>query len=300
MMSRLQNPSLLTAIIITFIGFFMWSCSDAIIRLLKDYSPIHVACIASLGSVISLMICAPILGGFRDTIFLPKLKLRLTRGVILAFSNFMAFITFANLEMAPAYAIIFIIPVMAKVLSVMLTKETISLRSWLISGLGFFGVLIVVRPGMIPLGIGSLAALALVFFFSIGQVMTRWIGKENQTLMSMSLFQYSIVTLAFGAYIFLGDQTIAMPLGDIVLALLIGVIAVIGTILVSNAYACHPTAYIAPIQYSQMLWGIALGALMFGEYPDAWTLVGAAIIIISGLMLLRASTRRKDIAIKPL
>lgn len=300
MFNRLQNPSLMTAIIMTFIGFSMWSFSDSVIRLLKEYPATHVAFIAGIGSFSSIILLSHWLGGFRDTFYLPKLGLRFFRGVVLMVSNFMAFITFAHMEMAPAYAIIFIIPVAAKILSVLLTKETISARSWVISLIGFLGVLIVVRPGMVPFGIGAMAALALVFFFAVGQVMTRWIGKENQTLMSMSIFQYSLVTILLGIWIFARGETITMDATDIMFGLSIGVLSVFGAILVSNAYACHPAAYIAPVQYSQILWGIALGALLFGEYPDVWTLVGAGVIITSGLLLLRSSKRRKNPVVKPL
>ena len=288
----------------TFVGFSMWSFSDAIIRHLKDNPTIHVAFIAGLGAIITVIVCAPLLGGFRDTIFLPKLRLRLLRGVILSFSNLMAFITFANLEMAPAYAIIFIIPVAAKILSVVMMKESISARSWFISGLGFLGVLIVVRPGMVPMGIGSIAAFLLVLGFSIGQVMTRWIGKEHQTLMSMAGFQYALTAIMLGLYIIMRGEVIQMSVIDMAWSGLIGALCIFGALLVSNAYACHPAAHIAPVQYTQMLWGISLGALLFGEYPDMWTLVGAAVIIVSGLLLLRSSARAKKrtdkIAIKPL
>ena len=59
--------------------------------------------------------------------------------------------------------------------------------------------------------------------------------------------------------------------------------------LVSNAYASAPTAHVAPVHYVQIIWGALLGAVLFGEYPDLYTIIGGGIIIGAGLLLIRYS-----------
>lgn len=280
----IQSP-ITRAMLLAFTGFSFWAMSDALVRFLREYPVQHTAFITSLTVVALLLLLSPWLGGVKETITKPKLKLRLVRGLLLGVSNILSFITFTHLELATAYALIFIIPLTSKVLSVWWTGEKIPPRAWAISALGFIGVLIVMRPGLIPLNIGVFAALGLVMFFSSGHVLARVIGKENQTLLSLSLFQYCVVSMVMSFLAF--PEILNMPISAVLTAMAIAVFAVIGSLCASNAFAIAPTAYVAPVHYTQMLWGIGLGAAVFGEYPDFWTLLGAGIIIASGLMLLK-------------
>ena len=282
-----QTLSHIQAILLAFSGFTLWVFSDAIVRVLKDYDPIPLVFIANFTALAIALIGAPFMGGFRETITRPKLKLRMARGALLSISTFLSFIAFANLELTTAYAIIFAAPLAAKVLSVFLTGEQIRMRSWLISLLGFAGVLVVIRPGLVPMNIGAMAALGLVFFFALGYVLARKIGPENQTQLSFVIFQYFILSVVCG---FIGfEQAIQIPPADIALAASIGVLSLAGNLCVSNAYTKAPTAVVAPVHYTQILWGVALGALLFSEYPDIYTSIGAAIIIAAGLLLIRYS-----------
>lgn len=273
------------AMLLAFAGFSSWAISDALVRLLKEYPIKDIAFITSFTVVVLLLILSPWLGGLKTTLTQPKLKLRLFRGLLLSISNFLSFTAFTHLPLATVYAIIFIIPLAAKILSVILTGEKINPRAWAISALGFAGVLIVMRPGIMPLDIGVLAALGLVVFFATGHVLARFIGRENQTLLSMTLFQYIFVSIFMAPLAI--PEIATLPPEAILTAMSIAVFAIGGSICVSNAFASAPTAYVSPVHYTQMLWGIGLGAVLFGEYPDFWTLAGAVVIIGSGLMLLK-------------
>ena len=277
--------------LVAFIGFASWTVGDAIVRYLNDYPTVLIACLSSTFSVLFAVISAPYIGGFRKTFTDPKLGWRLFRGLLLAVSGFFAFVAFARLELTTAYAIIFAAPFVAKILSVIIMKEHIRPRSWAITALGFAGVLIVLRPGMVPVSIGALAALALAFFFGLGYVLSRYIGAENQTFMSMSLFQYFFLMLgtaypAYNAFIALPPE-LALSLNDYLLLIFSGAICIYGSMAVAYGFIHGPSAIIAPIHYTQILWGVALGAWLFGEYPDAWTLAGGSVIVGAGLLLIR-------------
>lgn len=199
-----------------FAGFTMWTVSDAIIRYLNDYP---ITLITFLGSAMALVFTcffAPWIGGFKKTFTDPKLGLRMLRGLFLTISGFLSYIAFSNLELPTAYAFIFVAPFIAKIFSIFLTGENIRPRSWAITALGFLGVLIVLRPGMVPISIGSMAALGLSVMFAAGYVLGRYIGPENQTLMSMALFQYLFLTIAtaYPAYQEFVNMPADMVLGD--------------------------------------------------------------------------------------
>jgi len=263
--------------------------ADVIIRMMREYSPFTVGLIAACSSLFFLMVFSPWLGGVRATFQSTRLKWLWLRGVVLAVAGFLPFVIFAHLEMSKAYAIIFVGPIVAKIISIFLNRERITLFAWCITLCGFVGVLIVLRPGYMPLGIGAIAALAWAFFFGLGYVMGRTIGEENQTVLSMSLFLNIVMAVVLVIPGILYFE--AMPLAHVLLIASIGVLGAMGEMLVSLSYARAPSAYVAPVQYTQIIWGVIWGILFFGEYPDAWTMAGAAVIIGAGLMLVWMTQR---------
>lgn len=286
-----SENSVLLSIMAAFLGFTLWAWGDAIVRYLREY-PVEVIVVFSNGGCLVLLsIFSKYLGGFKKTFTQPKLKMRLARGACLSLSNLFGFVAFMNLDLATAYALIFCAPFMAKIFSVILMREQISLRSWIITIIGFIGVLIVVRPGMIPLNIGTAAALGLTVFFSFGYVLGRYIGPENQTLLSMTFFQFFIMFCIMLWPVFSIWDQLEISLLDLVLFGSMSVFFVMGSLLVSHAYAHAPAAYIAPVHYLQIIWGAVLGAVLFGEYPDGWTIAGGSIIVFAGLLLIKYSRR---------
>jgi len=274
-----------------FIGFTLWTVSDAAVRYLKDYPTLLIAFLGSFISVIILCIFARFLGGFSETLKRPQLKLRLLRGLLLSASGLCSFYVFANLDLAKAYAIIFVAPLLAKVLSVFITRENIRPRSWAITSLGFIGVLVVIRPGAMALDLGSALALVLAFFFALGYVMSRYIADENQTLLSMALFQYAFVSLATALPAYFAYQNMALELSayQYISLFIFSAAGVGGSILISKAFSIAPTQIIAPVHYVQIIWGALFSAFLFGEMPDGWTIIGGTVITLAGLLLIRFS-----------
>ncbi|MBI1301311.1 MAG: EamA family transporter [Alphaproteobacteria bacterium] len=286
-----------------FLGFSLWNIADAFIRSLNDYPTVLISCMASWTSTILLLCLSPYLGGVRDTLLRPQLKLRFFRGMVLACCNFSVYIALAHLDLATTYAVIFAAPFIAKVLSVLLTGENIRLHSWLITLLGFIGVLIVLRPGTAPFDIGFAAALFAAFFFALGFVLTRYIKAENQTMLSMGIFQYSIVAVlalipALHAYNTM-PPNMNIGLLQIISILCISSSGITGSILVSRAYSGAPTQVVAPVHYVQIIWGALLSAVFFSEYPDQWTIIGAAVIVISGILLIRHTRPIAEVNLEP-
>lgn len=214
MKAVLENPTL-KAMMMAFIGFTLWAWGDAIIKYVGSHSPIMIAFFASIGSVGALCVLAPKLGGWHDTWHKPKLRLRMFRGALLMITGVMSIIGFSNLELTKAYAIVFCIPLLSKILSVFILKEKIRLQSWIISLTGLSGVFVVLRPGLVEVDGPSLALLCGAIFFAVGYILTRYIGEENQTPLSMSLFQYSFTLLVMGPAAFLFFDPLSVPISDI-------------------------------------------------------------------------------------
>ncbi|NBX66264.1 MAG: DMT family transporter [Proteobacteria bacterium] len=280
----IQNQNL-KAMAMAFGGFTLWTMGDAAIRYLRDYPPIQIAFLCGIYSLALLIAFSPYFGGLAETFRKPKLGLQIFRGVVLGVCGLTSFYTFAYLELPTAYAIIFLAPFFAKILSVKLNREAVPKAFWLLSALAFLGVLIALRPGTLPMNIGVLTAFLSTGLFALGYVLGRTIGEENQTSLSTCLFPDICMVVMFMVPTFI--NFVPMEPHDFYVAVFIGAQSAIGTMLVSVAYAKAPTAYIAPVHFTQIVWGVIWGALLFREYPDAWTIVGALIIIGAGVMLVR-------------
>ena len=276
-----------------FAGFSLFSIADTFIRSLNEYPTLVVICLAYSMTTLFLLLLSPFLGGLRNTLTQPQLKLRFLRGIVLACCYFLVYVALSNLDLTTTYALIFAGPFIAKILSIVINGENIRLRSWIITGFGFIGVLIVLRPGMVPMNIGALAAIGAAFFFGLGFVLTRYIRPENQTLLSMALFQYAIIAVCCaipGWYTYQAmPPELNLGVQQWLSFLCINITGISGTILVSKAYGDAPTQIVAPIHYIQILWGALFSALFFSEYPDEWTIVGAVIIVFSGIALIKFS-----------
>ena len=292
-----MSTSVVKAMLVAFTGYTIWVTGDAAIRFLKDYSPFQLAFTSIFFGLLMQLAFSSRMGGLRRTFSMPKQKWQWFRAVILGVSSFCSFLIFSNLELTTGYAVLFTSPFWAKIFSGLIMKEQIPPRIWLITLCGFIGVLVALRPGSIPMNVGTVAALVGVIFFALSFILTRYIGEENQTLLSYNVYVDILTTLALAAPAWHFFQP--MPLGHLALNAGIGVIGFTGTILVSQAFARAPAAFVAPVHYSQIIWGVIFGALLFGEYPDFYTVVGILIISLAGLALIFTSRRVSEGGHKP-
>ncbi len=285
----LSSQKILPGILLAFLGFTLWTVCDALIKVVKDYPPYQLSWIAVAASVVLQMSFSRQLGGIQETLAKPHQKLQIIRGALYIVPGFLNFIVFAELPLSVAYAIIFMAPFITKILAMFILGEKIKPLSWGLTLMGFIGVLVVLRPGMIPIDWPVIFAFIGTFCFALGNVLTQKIGEENQTFLSYNIYTDVpfVFLLAIPAFV----TFVPMPPVDLFITASIGILGFIGMIAVSRAFATTPTQYIAPIHYTQIVWGIIWGMVFFSEYPDGWIITGSIIIITAGLILvLRTKT----------
>jgi drug/metabolite transporter (DMT)-like permease len=206
--------------------------------------------------------------------------LQILRGLLLLAATACNFFAMQYLQLAQVSAIFFTIPLLVCALSVPILGEHVGLRRWLAVLVGFAGVLLIMRPGTVSFHWAMLISLTSALFGSLYNIVTRMVGKNDSV--ETSLFYVGFVGAA-GAFV-PGVMTWQMPVGWQWLPLvLMGVCGTIGHFMLIQAHRLAPASTIAPYIYSQIIWMIAAGALVFGQYPDQWTLVGAAIVVASGI-----------------
>ncbi len=193
-----------------------------------------------------------------------------------------AFYAFSVLPLAQTYAILFAAPLLITILAIPILGETVRLRRWAAVIVGLVGVMIVLRPGQANLGLGHLAALTAAVCGSLAGVIVRKIGAEERSVVLL-IYPMMANFLVMGAV--LPFVYVPMQITDFGLMGVIALFGLTASFLSILAYRAGEAVIVAPMQYSQILWATGYGWFLFGESVDRATLIGAAVIIASGLYI---------------
>lgn len=193
-----------------------------------------------------------------------------------------AFYAFSVLPLAQTYAILFAAPLLITILAIPILGETVRLRRWAAVIVGLAGVMIVLRPGQADLSLGHLAALTAAICGAIASVIVRRIGHEERSVVLL-IYPMMANFLAMGAV--LPFVYVPMQIGQFGLMGVIALFGLTASFLSILAYRSGEAVIVAPMQYSQILWATGYGWFLFDEGIDTATLVGAGVIIASGLYI---------------
>jgi drug/metabolite transporter (DMT)-like permease len=199
-----------------------------------------------------------------------------------------AFYAFAVLPLAQVYAILFAAPLVITVLAIPILGEVVRLRRWAAVIVGLIGVLIVLRPGQVELGLGHLAAVTAAVSGALASIAVRKIGGEER---SAVLLLYPMLANFLCMGLVLPFVYRPMPMAHLAGLALIALLAFVAMLLLIAAYRRAEAVIVAPMQYSQILWATAYGWFLFGETIDWPTALGAAIVIASGLYIVLREAR---------
>ncbi|MCF1446168.1 MULTISPECIES: EamA family transporter [Rhizobium/Agrobacterium group] len=281
---------------LAFAAFAAFAISDASVKLVDGrISPFESAFFGSLFGLAALPFLLKRGDSLTDVFRTSNLKLWLLRFVASGTSAIGAVTAFTHLSMAEAFCLIFLLPCFVTIMSVVFLKEQVGMRRWSAVIIGFIGVLVVLRPGFRELSIGHLGAVIGGLGGAISIVVYRAIGPREK---STSLYGAG----AFGTIVISGIAMLpafSWPQGtDWLLLLSYGLFAALATVLMMLATRFAPAAVLGPAQYSQMLWAILFGYLIFGDHVDLPMLVGITLIIGSGLITLMRE-RTKGVPLPP-
>ena len=193
------------------------------------------------------------------------------------------FQAFERLPLAEVYSLIFASPILITLLAIPILGEKVRLARWFAILLGLGGVMIVLRPGSASLSVDHLLALGGALCIASGAVVTRRIGSREHTV---TLVIYPMLANMLVCGVALLFVYVPMSGEALLKCALIGLLSVVGQTLVIGAYRASEAQFVAPMQYSQMLWALIYGTTVFGESVDSTVLLGAAVIVLSGLLFI--------------
>jgi len=268
------------------LGFSLLSFGDALIKYLSPFYSTHsLVLYNSIFGLLTILLFSPWLGGLKATLLDRRKGLHLLRGGLVFVQLSLIVYAFSELPLATAYAMAFVAPLFSTLLAIPLLKDHVGSKQMMAIILGFVGVLVILRPGVIPLEWAALAALASAFFFSLVNITARHMRNSQHTLMSWGFYPHLVIISILILFFF--DDLELVRAEDLGLMAALGAVSVAGAITLARSFAFVSTATAASFHYVQMLWGVLFGFVLFGDVIELWTGLGAAIVIVSGLWLIR-------------
>lgn len=265
------------------LGFMFFSITDATAKFLtQDLPPFQIAWFRQLG-----LLCVAI--WILATRGLPVLKtkrpaLQILRGFAAAISASAFIFAVGYVPLADAVAVSFIAPFAVTILAALVLRETVGIRRWSAVTVGFIGTLIVIRPG---LGILHPAIFVVIFaasMFATRQILSRILGPVDRTATTIIFTAITSVVLLTVPMVLVWQTPTSLQ--QVLLILLLAAAAGTGELLIIRALELAEAATLAPMQYTMIIWASGLSWLIFSQLPDGWTLLGAAIIMASGIYTL--------------
>ena len=264
----------------------MFSLMDTVMKLLAAHYPAMQ--VAALRGLTSLPLVLAYVGwrGGSSSVFKVRWPLHILRGVLgIAMLSLFAF-ALKKLSLAEAYTIFFIAPALITALSVVFLKEVVDAARWSAIGVGLVGVIIVLRPtGAGMLTLGGLAVLGAAACYAVSAIAVRILGRTDS---GDNMILWLMLMMSVGASSLAAPGWLAIRASDLMLLLAMAVTGFIGQIAITEAFNKGEASKIAPLEYTALAWGVLLDWLLWQALPDRYTLIGAAIIIASGVYLIRS------------
>jgi len=250
--------------------------------LLADYSLPQFVLLRSLAGLAIFLLLARQFGGLRSLVT-RKWRWHLLRTLLATGAMFGFFYGLSRMPLVNALTLGFTAPLMVTALSVPLLGDHVGWRRWTAVTIGFAGVLIILRPGTSDITLADVAVLFAAFCYAVLAITAR---KLSSTESSYALSVYVITgpllasasMLSFGSWV----TPDASGWGLFALAGLCSVIAWVGII---GGYRRAAPALLAPFEYTALIGGAVAGYLIWDEVPDRWVVIGAMVIIASGLFV---------------
>ena len=273
------------------VGFF--ALMDAVLKTLSARYPVlQIAALRGMTALPLVLIYIAWRGAWH-TVLKVRWPLHLLRGVLGITMLALFTMGVRELPLSAAYTLFFIAPLLITALSVPVLRERVPAAHWWAIGVGFIGVLIALRPSGDDLQagfvtVGGLATLGAALCYAIAAVTGR-LATRTDSSESMVLWMMAMMAIGAGALALPG--WVAIQRGDAPLLLALAITGFCGQLAITEAFRHGQASAVAPFEYSALAWGLGLDWLIWHTLPASHTWLGAAIIIGSGLYLVRREQR---------
>ena len=264
-----------------------------IIRYASTNTDLHSFQLAFFRNVFGFLIFVPILltsgAGFLKT---KRLGFHAVRSLFNIAAMLCFFYALSITELAHVTALGFSAPIFAGILSVFVLGERFRLRRWIAVLCGFVGMLVIVRPGIIPLGLGPLLVIISTLMWATVLTMIKIMSKTESSLTIVAYMNIFLALYALGPALWVWVWPSWEGWGLMVAIALFGTVA---QICVSSALHETDQTVIMPFDFLRLIWVAFLGFVIFGEIPDKFIWIGGAIICASGVYMAYRERQAKQV-----
>lgn len=271
----------LLGVVLMLLGDFLFALNDAMGKwLVTSFSVGQVLLIRSLGCFIVL---GPLIArqGPAQLFRVEQKGLQLLRVLLATVDVGLFYAAVAYLPLADVMTFYMAGPIYVAALSHFFLNERIGWRRWLAVFVGFCGVVIALRPSSAMLSLPSLFGIVGSLSFSMALVLNRYLRNTSDTTL---VTWQMVAALVVGAVLSIGAWQPTTPV-ELTGMLALGVVASCAHLLITRSLKLAPASLLAPLQYSLLIWAIALGYLFFGDVPDLYVISGGTIIVVAGLFI---------------
>ena len=287
MISRIGNSGLLLALT----GFATLSLGDAVVKSIAGEWPgTAVAALRYIVGAFGLGMLLWMVEG-REGFRMPMPKIQLLRGSMVALATLCFFSAIFLMPLAEATAIVFVSPMITALLSALFLGERASRATWIASIIAFVGVVIILRPNVALLGWAALLPLIAATGMAAMMIGNRKVAGTGSVLLMQFLIAAVAAPFLLAAAIighFSGYEPLTVTMPDWSIIARCAIVALTASFshwLIYLGTTKASAARVAPAVYVQILMALALGMIIFGDWPDALSLAGSAIIIGAGVYL---------------
>jgi drug/metabolite transporter (DMT)-like permease len=276
-------------------GMAAYAINDAFVKLVARELPFGE--VLFLRGALSVIIFLAVIAGTGGLRFIAAAAqpIVLWRALFDALGTVFFIAALVHMNIADLSAVVMTSPLILTAFAALMLSEHIGWRRWAAIGVGLAGTLFIVKPGGGSFDAWALAGLAAAFFSAARDLTTRRIDPSVSSLV-VGLFGTVAVALC-GAAIGLTERWVMPNPEQWTMLAIASAFLGLGTYLVVHAFRGVEIAAVAPFRYTLLLWMGIAGYVGFGEIPDRWAFVGAALIALSGLYTLhREALRRRELA----
>ncbi len=273
------------AILCALAGGAVLTLNDGLVKTLAAEFPTgQVLAIRGMFIYFMIILFAIRMGGIHTAWQIRSWKGQTLRGFCVVGSSFCFVTGLSYLPLADAIAIAFAGPLFVTMLAPMMLGETVGWRRWAAVLVGFVGVLVIVRPGTTAFQWFAVFPLMASFLGGMRDLITRKVAAHETTVAVLFVTTTAVMAAGFSTWFF--TDWVAVEWHH--LKYFVGSGLLVGTAhyLLIEAFRLGEAALVSPFKYGNELWAVLFGYLLFGDLPDAATLLGAAVVSLSGLYIL--------------
>ena len=260
-----------------------FTCNDAVMKAVTQTLPLYESVALRGMAVLALMVAAALVQGDGLRLTVPRgdvaaLVIRTAADIV---STLLYLLALRQMALADLSAIMQALPLAVTLAAALFFRERLGWRRLSAIGVGFLGVLLILRPGTGAFDTWSAVALLSMLLIVVRDIATRYFSRQVGS--GTIAFHAALAVMLSGFVLGVGEDWRMPNLPEAALLLFSAGFLTVGYLTAVATMRVGEISFVAPFRYTSLVWAILLGLALFGEWPDGWTWVGSALVVGAGL-----------------